>query len=248
MEKPTTQKPEVVTAKVQQPALDTKPVSAVATTTENLDTQKPVVETANVQQPLFDEKPVFDTHNRQPFCRECQSTGGVCQIDTQNHNRLGYLHLQIGGFLVKALVDTGASVSVMGQSLFTKINACDPQTILTTKPPKNHTTVTLADGKTVPILLTARLEFQIFDETIDETFHILQDTHTTILGWPFFANNDLTIDCKRRLLIRENCTFQINAIQTPRNQKYTAPYDIRLMPYTHYHNTTRTTRLPLLQG
>ena len=37
-------------------------------------------------------------------------------------------------------------------------------------------------------------------------------THTTIFGWPFFANNDLTIDCKRRLLIRDDCTFQINAI------------------------------------
>ena len=37
-------------------------------------------------------------------------------------------------------------------------------------------------------------------------------THTTLLGWPFFANNDLTIDCKRRLLLRENCTFQINAV------------------------------------
>ena len=154
----------------------------------------------------------MNPNTRQPFCRECQNTGGVCQIDTNKNNKLGYLHLQIGGFLIKALVDTGASVSVMGQSLFSKIAACDPQAILTTKPPKNHTTVTLADGKTVPIILTARLEFHIFDETIDETFHILQDTHTTILGWPFFANNDLTIDCKRRLLIRENCTFQINAV------------------------------------
>ena len=161
--------------------------------------------------------PQKDTENEEtppPFCRECIDIGGICQVDSQTKaNKLGYLHLQVGGFHIKALVDTGASVSVMSQELANQIWVCDPDSIIWRSNPKPDTTITLADGKKVPVLEKMQLQMQIFDEDVQETLHILQETHTTILGWPFFANNDLTIDCKRRLLIRENCTFQINSIE-----------------------------------
>ena len=237
--------PVAATAEVQQPLLDTQPVPKTTSETNPTPMPQPVAATAKVRQLPLDTQLVVNP-NTQPFCRECQNTGGVCQIDTNKNNKLGYLNLQIGGFLIKALIDTGASVSVMGQSLFTKIAPCDPQAILTIREPKNHGTVTLADGKTVPVLTTARLEVQTFDETIDETFHILQDTHTTILGWPFYANNDLTIDCKRRLLIRENCIFQINAVFDS-DTKSTQPRTTLDLCLTQTITIPpRTSRLPIL--
>ena len=161
------------------------------------------------------QKEVEKYESPPPFCRECLNLGGICQVDASGKlNKLGYLQLQVGGFHIRALVDTGASVSVMSQELLNQIWVCDPESILWRSNPKTNATITLADGQKVPILEKAQLQMQIFDEDVHETFHILKDTHTTILGWPFFANNDLTIDCKRRLLIRENCTFQINSIIT----------------------------------
>ena len=163
----------------------------------------------------------INTPNMPTYCRECQNQNGICQLASTNNNKLGYLQLQIGGFTIKALVDTGASISVMSQELLNKIATCDPDNVITTRQPKTNTTVTLADGQTVPILEVARIQFKIFDENLDELFYILKETHSTILGWPFFANNDLTIDCKRRLLIRENCTFQINTITARQKTKPT---------------------------
>ena len=133
----------------------------------------------------------------------------------------------------------------MSQELLNKIAACDPDNVITTRQPKTNTTVTLADGQTAPILEVARIQFKIFDEELDELFYILKDTHSTILGWPFFANNDLTIDCKRRLLIRENCTFQINTIST-KAKSQTHKNNTRSMPHKRHYHTARKTRISIL--
>ena len=195
--------------------------------------------------------PQKDTENKEippPFCRECMSTSEAYakSIHNPKQNKLGYLHLQVGGFHIKALVDTGASVSVMSQELANQIWVCDPDSIIWRSNPKPDTTITLADGKKVPVLEKMQLQMQIFDEDVQETFHILQETHTTILGWPFFANNDLTIDCKRRLLIRENCTFQINSIEITRASNLTSNKATSAPSAGHY-SASRTTRIPLLQ-
>ena len=93
------------------------------------------------------------THTTCPlYCRECQNQNGTCQLASTNNNKLGYLQLQIGGFTIKALVDTGASISVMSQELLNIIAACDPDNVITTRQPKTNTTVTLADGQTVQSL------------------------------------------------------------------------------------------------
>ena len=162
--------------------------------------------------------------NRPPYCRQCSTSGGVCQVDTNNQgNKLGYLQLQVGNLDIKALVDTGASVSVMSQETYDNIATCHPENILKQISVPDSAEITLADGKRVPILEKAEIRIKIFLEEICEVFLILRETHITILGWPFFANNDLTIDCKRRLLIRENCTFQINAVEYKEKGEKTAP-------------------------
>ena len=116
----------------------------------------------------------------------------------------------------KSLVVTGASVSTMSQDIFDKIWSCDPDSIFWTINPQPNSIITLADRQKVPILEKAHLKIRIFDNEVEETFCILHDTHSSILGWSFFARNDLTIDCKRQLLIRENFTFQTQSSPTRR--------------------------------
>ena len=174
---------------------------------------------------VMNEKLMEETvTNRPPYCRQCSTSGGVCQVDTNNQgNKLGYLQLQVENLDIKALVDTGASVSVMSQETYDNIATCHPDNIMKQISVPDSAEITLADGKRVPILEKAEIRIKIFLEEICEVFLILQETHITILGWPFFANNDLTIDCKRRLLIRENCTFQIDAVEYKEKSEKTTP-------------------------
>ena len=129
--------------------------------------------------------------------------------------KLGYLPLHIGSHRVEALVDTGASSSVMSETLFKELKANHPCLVVpSAEEPSRHQSMRVANGQQVPILGHARVHFKIFDSDYAEDFYILPQTHTTILGWPFFADNDMTIDCKRRLLITQDTTLQINAVTT----------------------------------
>ena len=169
--------------------------------------------------PSANEQPL-ERPSRPPYCRECQNTGGICQVDTEDQgSKLGYLQMQVGKTTIKALVDTGASISVISKEMFKRIENTEPTAIIHRNETQKDTKIALADGQTVNVLEKVTIQLKLFEEQITETFFVLPQTQITILGWPFFAHNDLTIDCKRRLLIRDSCTFQINRNHDRRKRK-----------------------------
>ena len=149
---------------------------------------------------------------RPRLCRECKPQQD-CQVNAVNGRaNLGYLQLQIGPKRTKALVDTGASTSVMSKDVVEEIQKEQKGRIRVNWDTQKGS-MRVANGQQIDILGQAEVTFNIFDRTFNETFNILPHTHITILGWPFFADNDFTIDCKRRLLISEDNTMQINAME-----------------------------------
>ena len=54
----------------------------------------------------------------------------------------------MGPMSIRALVDTGESISVMANDIFTKIQAENPSAVLHSTEAKEDAKITLADGKT----------------------------------------------------------------------------------------------------
>ena len=82
------------------------------------------------QCPRANEQPL-ERPNRPPYCRECQNTGGICQVNTEGDgSKLGYLQMQVGKTTIKALVDTGASISVISKEMFKRIENTEPTAII----------------------------------------------------------------------------------------------------------------------
>ena len=77
----------------------------------------------------------------------------------------------------------------------------------------------VADGAEVPVLQSVEIRFRFSRTSFAEQFLVLPSAQNTILGWPFFADNDMVIDCKRRLIIMQGQTLQLNSLTKEQRKK-----------------------------
>ena len=72
-----------------------------------------------------------------------------------------------------------------------------------------QSTVKVANGASVPTFGTFKATFSIANETFTENFLILKTMNQTILGLPFFEQNDISIHPKTRTLKLPHITLQL---------------------------------------
>ena len=185
-----------------------------------------------MQQSLLDQ--MEKEHNRLRSEYPTISALNNEERNTQNqeqHTKLGYLHLRVGICTFKALIDTGASACVISVNQVKAIKRENPEAIQEGNQPNTGEQIRLANGELTPIINTVQITFTLFDRKYTATFLVLAQTNSIILGWPFFAENDLTIDCKRRILTTEGATLQINNLEAQREKQWSNTYPVEI------HNT-----------
>ena len=94
-----------------------------------------------------------------PYSRENRNQGGICEVENNSTPKLGYLRMKVGPMSIRALVDTGASISVMANDIFTKIQAENPSAVLHSTDAKEDAKITLADGQTSQCYKKQRLNW-----------------------------------------------------------------------------------------
>ena len=110
-------------------------------------------------------------------------------------------------FPVKALIDTGAFSSAMPLSVFHKLQNQRPNMISQFNPASSI--VKVANGTSIATFGSFNACFKIADETFSERFLILKSMNQTILGLPFFEQNDIVIHPRTRTLKLPHITLQL---------------------------------------
>ena len=70
-----------------------------------------------------------------------------------------------------------------------------PRSIITRRETEN-VVVKVADGKVVPTSGFVTIRFKLAGEEYAQEFLVVERMNSAILGWPFFAEHDFTIDCR----------------------------------------------------
>ena len=110
-----------------------------------------------------------------------------------------------------ALVDTGAFNSAMPLSDFTRLSQNNQHVILSKRKIPSEF-VRVANGTTEKILSRVTIQMHILGRDIAEEFMIIDNIRNTILGFSFFKNNDVSIDCKTQRLHFPDITAQLNQV------------------------------------
>ena len=172
-----------------------------------------------------------------PLCKSCLPQM-ECQVNALGRcAKLGYIPLRVGTSKLHALVDTGASSSVISSAMLCELRDANPGMVSEDNVPTGLK-MRVADGAEIPVLRSVVLHFQFSGTAFAEKFLVLPTTQHTILGWPFFADNDMLIDCKRRLVIMQGQSLQLNSLteQPGENaatykQNLLTAHSVRVPPY-----------------
>ncbi|GBM94485.1 hypothetical protein AVEN_36415-1 [Araneus ventricosus] len=113
-----------------------------------------------------------------------------------------FIDVVLDGQLVRALVDSGASLSVISEPFrrqLKKLLFCSSQNL----------TFRVADGNHVKPLVTCILRVTMQNQTQPFEFTVMPKcSHDVILGWDFLKASQSIIDCGRQKLTFDEMTFE----------------------------------------
>ena len=126
---------------------------------------------------------------------------GLCKID----HLPCLINILINAIPFSALVDTGATISVVSQELVYQLNKSS-QIWLNS----NNRTATGVDGRTLPLIGNVDLSFTIFDKKFDHNFTICRGSGIgIILGLDFLRQIGSVIDLKTNMLTTAFGTYPL---------------------------------------
>ena len=130
----------------------------------------------------------------------------------------------------KTLIDTGACANAISEHDYEDFkSSCGNISQLTT--PKQVSKVKLASGQLIPVRGQIELQFFIANHSFKETFLVLPNTNSIILGNLFFKNNSVELYPKENLMKLPDLTLQLNEMD--KLEKTTnAQYSIRTVEKT----------------
>ena len=114
-------------------------------------------------------------------------------------------------------MDTGASVCAIPKSLARILERDSPECI--TRRETENVVVKVADGKVVPTSGFVTIRFKLAGEEYAQEFLVLEQMNTAILGWPFFAEHEFTIDCRTRRVKTESLSLQMNNLEVDEQKR-----------------------------
>ena len=104
--------------------------------------------------------------------------------------------IQIGKLKIRALVDTGAEVSIIHERILSQITRRKPR--ITADSP----ILRAANNELLPRLGTIRLDFKIGDNAINLPFQVAADIlHSIILGMNFIQGQQIVLDYRQQKLV-----------------------------------------------
>ena len=127
---------------------------------------------------------------------------------------LFYVRVSCGLTKTKALVDTGAFNSALPLKEYQEIITRDRSVLVTSRKCEREY-IRVANNTRARILQRATLRFSFMGKVFVEEFMVIDNLNHMILGLPFFANNDITINCATKRLHFEDMTAQLNEILKP---------------------------------
>lgn len=124
----------------------------------------------------------------------------------------------MGQTKIVALIDTGAYSNAMSDQIFQNIESVNPE-LVSAKRNISNESVRVASGATVKIIYAVKIKISVAKVEYTEDFIVVQKLTNTILGVPFFKNNNIIIDLPNRRLKMPEMTLQLNEISTSKGQK-----------------------------
>lgn len=110
------------------------------------------------------------------------------------------LPISIQGVPMKALVDTGASISCISMSQLSKLPS------LTNLQKSNISHVRGVGGEVLDVVGCIELKVDIQNCIVLQKFHVFQRLHfSIILGMDFLDNNDVILDFSQNIITLPNC-------------------------------------------
>ena len=143
---------------------------------------------------------------------------GICAVIPLDGNNLSYVPVSFSPKIQrKALIDTGACANAIPSELFEKLKLEESISI------KYHDKtefeyVRLASGKRTKIITQITVKFHISDHQFEDSFLVLPNMNSILLGNPFFKKHEIDICPKDNLLKLPDLTLQLNEIRSPRGQ------------------------------
>ena len=126
-------------------------------------------------------------------------------------NKLFFINLIMGTHETNALVDTGAFNSAMPLIDYMRLSQIKKHVILSKRKISSEF-VRVANGSTKKIISRVTIQMHILGRDIAEEFMIIDNIRNTILGFSFFEQHDVTVDCKTQRLHFPDMTVQLNEI------------------------------------
>ena len=128
-------------------------------------------------------------------------------------DNLFYVRVLCGNNKTKALIDTGAFNSAMPLAEFQHLTR--DRSVLVTSRKCDREFIRVANNTKARILQRATLRFSFMGKDFVEEFMIIDRLSHMILGLPFFAKNEITINCASKRLNFGDMTAQLNEIVKP---------------------------------
>ena len=162
------------------------------------------------------------------------------QLDKNNH--MMYIPLTFDKTECQGLLDTGAVQSAMSETELAKILRANPKALIKELPAPNFK-IQIANGSVVPIRKQVLLRFEIAGTSYEETFIILPQMSTILIGMTFFTNYEVMIDIVNYLIHLPEISLQLKQ----KNGKFKQPLSemtseqtIKLQPGQQVIIPTRT--------
>ena len=119
-----------------------------------------------------------------------------------------YIPLTFNTIECQGLLDTGAVKSAMSEAELAKILQASPKALVKELPAPNFK-IQIANGSVVPIRKQVLLRFDIAGTSYEETFIILPQMSTILIGMTFFTNYEVMIDIVNYLIHLPEMSLQL---------------------------------------
>ena len=114
-------------------------------------------------------------------------------------------------------MDTGAYKSAMPFETYQRL--IRNRSVLIKSEKAHREFVRVANNTKARIMARATLRMSFMGRDFEEEFLIIDNLTNTIMGIPFFAENDITIDCNTKRLHFANITAQLNEMMADKWKK-----------------------------
>ena len=179
-------------------------------TSPNGDTTTPPLTTAT---PLIEDGLVRDEQTNEVYL-PLTSTVVLKREQEMLYVPLDFEH----NLTVHALVDSGAFVSAIAQDDLDKIKNKAPNTILKIDDPPNFQ-IQVANDQLEKPLSTAKLKFEIGDNSFAELFVVMKKLTGPIIGLHFMRNNSVVIDTTHGFIHFPHLTMQVKTASSETTTK-----------------------------